>query len=213
MSSDPGSDGEPPTSHVSATASVGSNRARLSQERSKFQKPPTGETSCSPSVNPEIRCKPQESVNPNDHHPETPKAADRRATSRRRRGRNNRFTAGGPTPKRDDIQSNTNPSASDDWIGPGQPRSLTRCPRDTLRSTPLGNLDPAITLFEEIFLAPSAKLLMNRGFHMDYLGRAQTATALMATALELKHLFRSVPVMARTRQGECLRRHGSIAHT
>src|SRR5271157_1786599 len=43
---------------------------------------------------------------------------------------------------------------------------------NTLRSTPLGNLDPVIRLFEGIFLTASANLIRNRGFHVDYLGHA-----------------------------------------
>src|SRR5208337_781833 len=47
---------------------------------------------------------------------------------------------------------------------------------NTLRSTPLGNLDPVIRLFEGIFLTASANLIRNREFHVDYLGHAQRAT-------------------------------------
>src|SRR5208337_2128377 len=43
---------------------------------------------------------------------------------------------------------------------------------NTLRSTPLGNLDPVIRLFEGIFLTASANLIRNREFHVDYLGHA-----------------------------------------
>jgi hypothetical protein len=49
-------------------------------------------------------------------------------------------------------------------------RVLRSC--EKLRSTPLGKLDPVIRLFEGNFLAASAKLLRDHGFHIDYLGHS-----------------------------------------
>src|SRR5208337_2503700 len=66
---------------------------------------------------------------------------------------------------------------------------------NTLRSTPLGNLDPVIRLFEGIFLTASANLIRNREFHVDYLGHAQVGVRGLGTT---NRLVRSVELAGAT---------------
>src|SRR5208337_3719216 len=75
---------------------------------------------------------------------------------------------------------------------------------NTLRSTPLGNLDPVIRLFEGIFLTASANLIRNREFHVDYLGHAHGVPRLR---FSVRSMMVAVVIVALVLYGRRVQQH------